>query len=135
MPRATVVLTPERKPLTTVPAVDGEEAGWVEIRRLSFGEKLQKDQEAMKMRFATENLEEGKKGLDAEIAMINELVTLVEFGRCVIDHNLTDEKGNKLDFKKHDHVRSLDPRVGQEINELLAELNDFERKAVGLTGG
>src|SRR5688572_5494995 len=48
MPRATVVLTPERRDLETV------EGGWVEIRRLSYGEKLQKDQEAMKMRFATE---------------------------------------------------------------------------------
>jgi hypothetical protein len=125
MPRATVVLTAERRDLETV------EGGWVEIRRLSFGEKLQKDQEAMKMRFATDTGDkgDGKRALDAEVAMINEMVTLVEFSRCVLDHNLENENGIKLNFQKHEDVRSLDPRVGQEINDLLAELNDFERQS------
>ena len=127
MPRATVVLTPVRKPLETVEAVDGEEAAFVELRRLSFGEKLRKDAEGMKMRFAADEAKGGD--MQAEIAMINESVTLREFALCVTDHNLTDEHGNKLDFKKADDVRKLDPRTGQEIQELIGDMNDYERKA------
>jgi hypothetical protein len=122
----------ERKDLETLPGQDGKEGGWVELRRLSYGEKLQKDQEAMKMRFNMSSMGDGRAetNLDAEIAMINEYATIVEMSRCIMDHNLTDgEDGPKLDFNKPDDVRKLDPRVGEEINQLLQELNDFERKS------
>lgn len=128
MPRATVVTTPERFPLETLPKAEGSDEGFVMLRRLSYGEKLQKDQEAMKMRFDMSTAgQEG--GMDAEIAMINEYATLNELSKCVIDHNLEDETGRKLDFTKLADVRSLDPRVGDEIQYLLAQLNDFEKKA------
>lgn len=122
MPRATVVTQPERFDLETV------EGGFILLRRMTYGEKLQKDQEAMKLRFDMSTAgNEG--GMDAEIAMINEFATLAELSKCVMDHNLEDEHGNKLDFRKAEDVRKLDPRVGDEIQALLAELNDFERKA------
>lgn len=128
MPRATVNLTPERFPLETLPKTDDSEEGFVVLRRLSYGEKLQKDQEAMKMRFDMSTAgEEG--GMDAEIAMINEYATLSELSKCVMDHNLEDESGRRLDFTKLADVRQLDPRVGDEIQSLLGKLNDFERRA------
>jgi hypothetical protein len=126
MPRATVSKTTERFELQTI------EGGYVELRRLSYGEKMQKDAEAMKMRFA---VEKGTEALDATLAMISEAASLLEFSRCVVGHNLTraslreGEDDIPLDFRKADDVRSLDPRVGEEISTYIGQLNDFERQA------
>lgn len=124
MPRATVLKQTERFNLETLK--DGDEVGWVELRRLSFGEKLDKDAEAMKMRFDVKDAGQGGD-MGAEVAMINAAVTQKEFAKCIVDHNLEDENGNKLNFQRAEHVRELDPRVGQEIQDLIAEMNDFER--------
>ena len=126
MPRATVLKTSTRYTLTTLPAVDDDEAGWIELRRMSFGEKLAKDSEAMKMRFG---LDLDSKDVDAELSMVNVVATLLEFSKCVVDHNLLDDNGNKLNFGKPDDIRALDPRVGDEIATLIGELNDFEKAA------
>ena len=130
MPRATVVTAPERFDLETLPKTETQDGGFILIRRLSYGEKLQKDQEAMKMRFDMSTAAEGStKGLDAEIAMISELATLNEFQKCIMDHNLEDDDGQRLDLTKLENIRQLDPRVGDEINQLMAQLNDFEKRS------
>ena len=128
MPRATVVTAPERFDLETLPKTEEEEGGFVLIRRLSYGEKLQKDQEAMKMRFDMSTAGDSK-AMDAEIAMISELATLNEFQKCIMDHNLQDDNGVRLDLTKLENIRQLDPRVGDEINQLMQQLNDFERRS------
>lgn len=128
MPRATVVTAPERFELQTLPKTDEAEGGFVLLRRLSYGEKLQKDQEAMKMRFDMSTATD-TKGMDAEIAMISELATLNEFQKCIMDHNLEDDNGARLDLTKIENIRKLDPRVGDEINQLMADLNDFEKRS------
>jgi hypothetical protein len=128
MPRATVVTQPERFDLETLPKTGEDEGGWVLIRRLSYGEKLQKDQEAMKMRFDM-STSGSADGLDAEIAMISELATLGEFQKCIMDHNLTDDNDIRLDLTKIENIRKLDPRIGDEINQLMAQLNDFEKRS------
>lgn len=125
MPRATVLVTPERKDLTTLPPVDGEEGGWVELRRLSWGEKLQKDAEAMRMKMVTDP--NNAKDMQAEISMVSVVVSHLEFSKCIVDHNLTDAEGRKLDLRKQSDATQLDPRVGQEISDLIGEMNDFER--------
>jgi len=136
MARATVAKTTEKFPLTTIEATEQDpEGGWVELRRLAYGEKLQKDAEAMKMRFAMDDARSGSKGIDAEVSLISEFVTLAEFAKCIVAHNLTgpidpndDTKGERpLDFRKPEDVRALDPRVGDEISTLIGELNDFEK--------
>lgn len=137
MPRATVSKRTERKELLTVPAKDGVEAGWVELRRMSFGEKLEKDAEAMKMRFAMDGNASDVSDVNAEVAVVNVVATLLEFQRCVVNHNLTtlidpdNEDGGErpLNFQKAEDVRVLDPRIGSEISDLIGEMNDFERAA------
>src|SRR5258706_11899200 len=80
MARAVVSKQTERRDLTTLPSlVDGEEGGWVELRRLSYGEKLNKDAEAMKMRFAMGG--NSAQNMDAELSLINEFVTYREFAK------------------------------------------------------
>ena len=130
MARAVVSKLTERFDLTTLPPTDDSEGGWVELRRLSYGEKIIKDADAMKMRFAMDGSPgEKSKGIDAEVSLISEAVTLVEFSRCIMAHNLTDDNDKPLDFKRPDHVRMLDPRIGDEISTLIGEMNDFERES------
>jgi hypothetical protein len=105
--------------------VDGEEGGWVELRRLSYGEKLNKDAEAMKMRFAMGG--NSAQNMDAELSLINEFVTYREFAKCIMAHNLTDDNDKPLNFTNPEDVKKLDPRVGDEISTLIGELNDFEK--------
>jgi hypothetical protein len=126
MPRATVLKTTERRDLTTV------EGGYIELRRLSYGEKLAKDAEAMKMRFG---MDAATSNFDAEMSLINEFATVLEFQKCIVGHNLTKPGKNEgdddvpLDFSKPADVRELDPRIGDEISTLIGELNDFEKAA------
>lgn len=135
MPRATVLKTTERFDLTTLPPVGEEEGGWVELRRLSYGEKLQKDAEAMKMRFGMNKAQQGD--IDAEVSLISEFVTYLEFAKCIINHNLTTAKDpnnpesedRPLDFRNAADVKLLDPRVGDEISTIIGKLNDFESAA------
>lgn len=132
MPKATVDLTPQRFELETV------EDGWVDLRRLSYGQKLRKDSDAMRMRFDTGGLDGKDAQFGAEVAIVNEAVTIREIQLCVVDHNLDDggdEKATppvpprKLNFKQEDDIRNLDPRTGSEISDLINAMNDFERAA------
>jgi hypothetical protein len=81
----------------------------------------------MKMRFG---MDTKTKDMDAEISVVNEIVTLLEFQKCIVAHNLTRSDGETLlDFKKESDIRSLDPRVGDEISNLIGRMNDFESVA------
>jgi len=135
MPIASIIQATETHKLTTLPALGDEEEGFVELRRLTFGEKLSKDAEAMKMRFGMSKAAQGD--IDAEVSLISEFVTYLEFAKCIINHNLTapvnpkDPKGAQrpLNFKIQADVQCLDPRVGDEISTIIGEMNDFEKAA------
>jgi len=49
-----------------------------------------------------------------------------EFEHCIADHNLEDENGQKLDFSNELTLKTLDPRVGQEIEEAIDKLHNVE---------
>jgi hypothetical protein len=46
-----------------------------------------------------------------------------EFSNCIVDHNLEDEHGVKLDFTNPMTLSVLDPKVGEEIEQYIEELN------------
>jgi hypothetical protein len=73
------------------------------------------------------------KGFQAEIELLNERTTQFEFANCIREHNLTyllnpqDPTSEALlDFKVPEHVKMLDVRVGQEIDELITDFNNFD---------
>jgi hypothetical protein len=118
MPQATVNFqATERHELKSLPE------GFVELRRMSYGEKLFRQQMAMEMA-----MREGAKGQadDMVLKMTQTRVIEFEFANCIIDHNLTDEADQKLDFKKAKSVHSLHPQIGDEISELIDKMNTFE---------
>jgi hypothetical protein len=62
------------------------------------------------------------------IDILNEASRKYDFSHCIIDHNLEDEKGNKLDFSNHMTLEILDPRIAAEIESEIDKLNlvDFD---------
>ncbi len=97
--------------------------GFVVLKRLSYGEKLHRRAMVSKMQVSSEAK---SKNFSGEMQLINEMATQFDFKMCIIDHNLDDEDGNKLNFQNVADIRRLDPIVGEEIDELINELNNFE---------
>lgn len=117
MPRATTTgQETERHELKTCPG------GWVELRRLTYGESLKRRQLSSIMRV------EGGKDKNAALAGVieasNARVTEFEFGSCIVDHNLEDDDGNKLNFKNVAHIHMLDPRIGDEIGQHIDRMHE-----------
>jgi len=59
----------------------------------------------------------------ADMKLQNQVVTAYEFSRCIVDHNLTDENDKPLDLSNRRTLDRLDPKVGNEIGELIDELH------------
>lgn len=116
MPRATVSSDTERHDLKSAPP-----DGFVELRRMSYGEYIKRREMLSGMRL------EGKgKDANAVMQLANEKVTQFEFAKCIIDHNLEDEQGNKLVLSRPQDFSRLDPRIGQEIGDLIDKMNQFQ---------
>jgi hypothetical protein len=98
--------------------------GFVVLRRMSYGQILQRRM------FTKLEVGSSGKGNDfrGELAMANAKITEFEFQKCIVDHNLEDASGRKLDLTKASDFNMLDPKIGQEIEELIRGLNNFEEE-------
>jgi len=116
VPKATVNLETVHKELKSLPG------GFVDLRRLPFGGMLKRRD--MSGRAFIKAQENGQDVAD-EYAMeiLQEGARAYEFKHCIIDHNLEDDNGRKLDFSKKEDVFQLDPKIGQEIEGYIDELN------------
>lgn len=138
MPKATTDFTDtQRFELDSCPGDGSEEPGFVVLRRMNYGEYLNRRQAAMKMRmeFKASDGQGNRRGrrsgeaedTTAELDLANRAVTELEFRLCVVDHNLTDANGQLLDFRRVDIMNLLDPRIGDEIAQYIGEMNNWER--------
>lgn len=121
MPVATTLAnTNERFELKSAPP-----DGFVIVRRMTYGEKMNRQTMLtgkMQMEMSKNKNENNKMLME----MATEQVTLWEFANLVVEHNLTDEKEVKLNFKNVADVKRLDPIVGEEIQTYIDKLNAFE---------
>ncbi len=134
MPRATTDTTAtERFPLKSLPEQNGEEAGWVELRKLTYGQILERRDMGAKM--AIEGVGNRSSSREEDMKVITEIiqkkVTEFEFKSCVVDHNLDDAAGKHLNFSDPRNVWALDPQVGQEIGRLIDEQNQWDADLQG----
>jgi hypothetical protein len=95
--------------------------GFVVLKRMTFGQIVQR--RAMLKLAVTSG---ANKSFQGEMAMASEEVSRFEFNLCIVDHNLEDENGNKLNLGSAIDFARLDPRVGQEIEGHISDLNNLD---------
>lgn len=99
--------------------------GYVVIRRLSYGKKLERQEITMQMRMYQEEARtKGKSSMD--ISMMARKVAEFDFKNCVAEHNLEDDNGVMLNFQQAHYVHMLDGNIGDEIGELINQVNTFD---------
>lgn len=97
--------------------------GYVVLRRMTYDERLLRKQRLMRMS-VRQNTE--TKQDEGELALADKSLTEWAFANLIIEHNCEDEDGEKLDFKKKDAFKILDPRVGEEIDGLIMSMNNLD---------
>ena len=100
------------------------EGGWVDLRRMTYGQKLQRQSEA-KLGI---DMSSKSKDIKGERAMVTKKAIYDEYKNCVVDHNLFKdfEETAKFNYANTQDVDFLDPRIGEEINKHISDLNNFE---------
>lgn len=113
MPRATVASETEKFELKSLPEA------YIVIRRMTYGEKLNRTDSMMNMRTTAEDKQ-------MEIQMMSKKIAFQDFANLIVEHNLTDENDKPLNFRNAADVERLDPRIGDEVGQLIDRINSFE---------
>lgn len=100
--------------------------GWIDLRRLSYGQILTRREAASRLTMELAGRGRGQSDMRAEMQAIKKTTQLWELAHCVVDHNLTDESERKLNLSNAADVEMLDPRVGQEIDQYISDMNNYE---------
>ena len=94
--------------------------GYVIVRRMTYGEELERSQIATKF---TMGAQVGSKDFAGELDVQTAKVALWDFSHLVIEHNLTDANDTLLNFKNATDVNRLDVTVGKEIGQIIDDFN------------
>jgi len=121
MPKATITQETVHKDLETLPE------GFVELRRMPYGQWLHRQELAMRMNIKADG-RGGRQntGIEGQMVMANQEVTNFEFSQCVVNHNLENDAGELLDFRSPTALMLLDPKIGNEIAQYIMELHEFD---------
>ena len=112
-----------RKDLKTAPP-----DGFVVLRPMTYGQVIHR-RTMNKLSFLASG---GKKNLAGEMAMASKEVSLYEFSTCIVDHNLTLADGEtKLNLGTPIDFDKLNPKIGQEIETYIGEMNNFDEDEEG----
>jgi hypothetical protein len=103
--------------------------GYVVLRRMTYGQWLQRNERALLMQAQRTTNKKGTETVDMQLQ--GKAVALYEYSVCMVEHNLEDAEGNLLDFRKPVTLEILDPRVGNEIGTYITEMNDFQEDEAG----
>lgn len=124
MPVATTSGTKtERFDLKTLPE------GFVVIRRMTYGEYLERREMLSMMHLRSGS--DGDKSFAGSMQLVSAKAVELDFARCIMDHNLEDEEGKRLDLTQAKNIRSLDPRIGDEIGTYIDKMNQFTAEDQG----
>lgn len=112
MPKATASIETTKFDLESCPG------GWVELRRLTYGEMLKRRDMSTKFTGVGD-----KNKTDVDVSLDQTSVVAYEFRNAIIEHNLEDEEGNKLNFSNATDISRMDPRIAGEIEDHINEMN------------
>lgn len=115
MPNATIDTTATRR--ADLKTLDG---AYVVLRSLTYGEYLARRDKAMAATTDGVSRDVAIKAMQAE-------VTRFEFSTMIVDHNLEDATGRKLNFGNPHDFNMVNPKVGEEIAGLIDEYLDWEK--------
>lgn len=121
MPRATSTSETTRVELATCPG------GFVELRKFTYGEMIKRRELSTSM---SAPMKDGKNPEKMDLGLNLTASGLYEFKTAVVDHNLEDENGAKLNFKNANDVLRLDPLVAQEIEVAIDQMNQLPEDVV-----
>jgi hypothetical protein len=122
MPKATYEAETEKFDLTSL------SGAFVELRKFNYGERLRRRDLGMKFR--------GGQGREVDVSTDTVKVTVFDFKSAIVDHNLEDGDGKKLDLTKEENILRLDPDVAQEIDDHIAAMNNIvEADSESFRGG
>lgn len=131
MPKATVSTEHVKKQLRTCPG------GYVVLRQLSYAEMMKRRDIASRM-YADVKTDQASMKSQETIRQYMEVVNVAimefEFENCIVDHNLEDEDGNKLDFSNPMALQILNPKIGSEIDRYIEDLNQEDEASVAPLG-
>lgn len=109
--------------------------GKVTLRRMTYGEKLERIEMATQSVIKAETDRRGRPSANSsaemDIKMMQRATAEFEFSRLIVDHNLDNDEGIKLDFKNPQTLDFLDPRVGEEISGYIEEMNNLGEEEPG----
>lgn len=125
MPRATVdASSVTREDLKSLPAEGNEECGYVILRRQTYGERQRRADIVTRVTMQAADTRGTPDIMHMDIKNLD--VTLFDFRTCIVDHNLEDDSGRRLDFNRANDLENLNPQVGDEIEQLIRKMNTFE---------
>jgi hypothetical protein len=131
MPNASVSTVPTKFELKTLPGA------FVSIRRMTYGEKLDRLEKS-----ADQEMTRDDKNKSVKVDVKNRIrrTQELDFGRCIVDHNLTWTNGDyevPFDFKNDPTAFDrFDPIIAEEIGTYIDSLNNYvEDDAVALSEG
>lgn len=121
----------ELKSAPADPNTEGDEAGFVMLRPLPYGMKLEQRDKSVQQIMHMKAPKRGERPdqdreVPVEMKTASEWSNWYEMSYCIGEHNLTDKNGVLLDFTKPMTFKSLNPKVGSEIEALLFEINRDE---------
>lgn len=117
MPRATADKTQTvRYDLKSCPE------GFVELRKMDYGEVMHRRDIAADVSLSGQDASSNGQ-TKTSIQMNNSAVQEFEFSVTIVDHNLEDANGSKLNLTQVTAIKSLDPQIAQEIETLIDEMN------------
>ena len=121
MPRAVASRETQKFDLDTV------EDGYVVLRRMDYGQQLMAQDESIQAITRDRRKRNGsgpsENVNEVEMKLISSTATARAFAACIVDHNLEDDQGRKLDFTNPSDVFLLELNVANEINEKINDLN------------
>lgn len=122
MPDGTISQETYRRELKTLPP-----DGFVELKMLPYHDMLvRRDKGSIaSMEQSIQRSKKGESELPTKLT-IESLQTWERaymFKNCIVDHNITDKNGVKLDFRNEMALHILRPDIGFEIERLIDELH------------
>jgi hypothetical protein len=121
MPRATVDASSVTR--FDLKSLDG---AYVVMRKQTYGERQRRADIVTRVTMQAADTRGTPDIMHMDIRNLD--VTLFDFQRSIVEHNLEDHDNRTLDFKRTEDLENLDPVVGDEIETLIREMNRFDQE-------